>query len=127
MAQLPTVAHAFAAWDSIVENLGTQALPETVRRLLDQTVGAWNGREPGINRRWVEDAVVPLTDAERPIGRVAFLAALAPYQIDASTMQEYLDHQPDHGLVVSAVAWASWQAARRIGTWLYPQGGAAHD
>jgi len=127
MAQWPTVAHAFAAWDSIVEHLGTQALPETVRRLLDRTVGAWNGGEPGISRRWVEDAIAPLIDEERPIGRVAFLAALAPYQMDTSTMQEYMDLQPDHGLVVSAVAWASWRAARRIGTWLYPQGGAAHD
>jgi AhpD family alkylhydroperoxidase len=127
MAQWPTVAHAFATWESIVENLGTQALPETVRRLLDRTVGAWNGREPGISRRWVEDAIAPLIDEERPIGRVAFLAALAPYQMDATTMQEYLDLQPDQALVMSAVAWASWRAARRIGTWLYPQGGAAHD
>ena len=127
MAQWPTIAHAFAVWDSIVEHLGTQALPEAVRRLLDCTVGAWNGREPGISRRWVEDAIAPLIDEERPIGRVAFLAALAPYQMDATTMQEYLDLQPDQALVMSAVAWASWRAARRIGTWLYPQGGAAHD
>jgi AhpD family alkylhydroperoxidase len=127
MAQWPTVAYAFAAWDAIVENLGTRALPETVRKLLDHTVGVWSGRESGISRHWVEDALVPLTDAERPIGRVVFLAALAPYQMDASTMQEYLDLQPDHGLVVSAVAWASWRAARRIGTWLSPEPGAAHD
>src|SRR5215471_10127748 len=40
MGQWPTVAHAFAAWDSMVEHLGTQALPETVRKLLDRTVGA---------------------------------------------------------------------------------------
>lgn len=123
MAQWPTIAHAFAVWDSTVEGLGAQALPETVRRLLDCTVEAWHGREPGISRRWVEDALAPLTAAERPIGRVALLAALAPYQMDASTMQEYLELQPDQGLVVSAVAWASWRATRRIGTWLSPQGG----
>jgi AhpD family alkylhydroperoxidase len=127
MAQWPTVAQSFAAWDAVVENLGTQSLPESVRRLVDRTVSAWDGCEPGISRRWVEDALVPLTDAERPIGRVALLAALAPYQMDAATMQTYLELQSDHGFVVSAVAWASWQAVRRIGTWLAPESGAVHN
>ncbi|HLZ56942.1 MAG TPA: hypothetical protein VKR06_08345 [Ktedonosporobacter sp.] len=122
MSQWPTIAQAFSVWESIVEDLGTQALPTPVRELLDSIVGAWDGSDPGLSRHWAEDAIAPLTAAHRPIGRVALLAALAPYQMDASTMQEYLDLQPDQALVVSAVAWASWRATRRIGTWLYPPG-----
>jgi AhpD family alkylhydroperoxidase len=127
MAQWPLIAHHFAVWDGLVEDWGTRALPEAVRSLLDRAVGAWDGGDPGISRRWVEEALAPLSDAERPIGRVTLLAALAPYQMDTATMQEYLNLQPDQGLVVSAVAWASWRAARRIGAWLDPQRSAAHE
>jgi AhpD family alkylhydroperoxidase len=120
MAQWPTIAQAFAIWDATVEDLGTQALPLPVRELLDRKVNEWDGRNPGLSRKWVEDTIASLTTEQRSIGRVMLLAALAPNQMDASTMQKYLDLQPDSGLVISAVAWACWRATRRIGSWLYP-------
>jgi AhpD family alkylhydroperoxidase len=120
MEKWPTVAQAFSIWEATLADLGAQALPTPVRELVDEHVVGWDGRDLGLSRKWVEDAVASLTADQRPTGRVALLAALAPHQVDASLMQAYMDLQPDPGLVISGVAWASWRATRRIGTWLYP-------
>jgi hypothetical protein len=56
---------------------------------------------------------------------LALLAALAPFQVDDALVADFRGGGPadgarGDGALVAATAWASFTAARRIGTWLAP-------
>lgn len=114
------IADAFGRAAAAFDSVGGQALPETVRTLVSERVTAWHGEDPGLSRAWVEDAIEPLPTQHRPLGRLALLTALAPYQVDDRVIGEArarLGSASDEALV-AACAWASFTAARRVGTWL---------
>ena len=119
-ASSPTVAGAFARWAAVVEIAGQDALPINVRLLVREHIAAWNGEPPSLSRGWVEKALAGLDDAEKPAARLALLTALAPYQIDENTIAAFRAQQPGDEKLIAATAWASFTAARRVGTWLSP-------
>lgn len=113
----PHVAGALARFAAVVESLGS-FLPEAVRGRVRERLEEWDGKDPGLGRRWVEDAVGDLDERSRRACRMALLAAFAPYQVDEQAVREFLDLYPGPGMLLSALAWGSLQAARRIGSWL---------
>lgn len=119
-APRPTLAAAFGRTESVIEELGRTALAQPVRQLVQDQVGAWTGQEPGISRGWVDDAVQDLTERDRPAGRLALLAALAPYQIDEQIIARFREAQPTDTDLLAAVSWASFIAMRRVAGWLSP-------
>jgi hypothetical protein len=48
----------------------------------------------------------------------ACAAALAPHQIDATVIAAFRARWPADSALLGALAWPSFTAARRIGTWL---------
>ena len=112
------IAEAFARAAATFDSVGGQALPESVRTLISERVMAWHGEDPGLSRAWVEGAVEPLPTQHRPLGRLALLTALAPYQVDERVIGEARPHLGGDEALVAACAWASFTAARRVGTWL---------
>ena len=63
--------------------------------------------------------VARLAEVKRPAARLALLTALASYQIDKDTIAAFRAQQPGDDKLIAATAWASFTAARRVGTWLY--------
>ncbi len=117
-AASPTVASAFARWAAVIETAGRNALPDDVRALVGERVAAWNGEFPGLSRGWVEEAMAGLDDSSKPAARLALLMALAPYQVDEGVIEGYRAWRSGDDALVEAAAWASFMAARRVGTWL---------
>ena len=115
----PTVAGTFARWDAVVQEGGRTALPDTVRALVWEHVQAWQGQDPGLSRRWVEEAVAKLNETDKPAARLALLTALAPYQVDEGVIKAFRARHPGDNTLIEATAWASFTAARRIGAWIY--------
>ncbi len=66
----------------------------------------------------VEDAVADLSDDEKASGRLALLAALASYQVDEDLIKNFQQHFPSDEQLISTAAWASFVAAKRVGSWL---------
>jgi len=117
-AASPTVADAFARWTAVVEEAGQEALPADVRALVRERVEAWNGESTGLSRGWVEEAIVDLDEVDRSAARLALLTALASYQVDEGVIEVFRTQQPGDDKLIGATAWASFTAARRVGTWL---------
>lgn len=115
----PAVAGAFARFAAVVDEAGKETLVEQVRALVRSHVDSWNGEDPGLSRRWVEDAVAELDDEHKSAGRLALLTALASYQVDAEAIEAFRAAHSGDDKLVGAVAWASFTAARRVGTWLH--------
>jgi AhpD family alkylhydroperoxidase len=116
----PTIAGAFARFAAVAEEAGASALSAEIRTFIQKYVQTWNGEAPGINRQWVEQAIdVFNDDASKAAGRLALSTAITPYQVDEGTVHAFRAYSPEDGMLLSVLAWASFTAARRIGTWLH--------
>jgi hypothetical protein len=120
-ASSPTVAGAYARWAAVVEMAGQEALPANVRLLVRAHVASWNGEVSSLSRSWAEDALAGLDDTEKPAARLTLLTALASYQVDDGIINTFRAQHPGNDQLIAAAAWASFTAARRVGTWLSPQ------
>jgi hypothetical protein len=114
----PYIAGAFARFALAVEDAGQQYIAPKVRNLVNNYIQAWQGEEPGISRHWVEEAIVSLDKQDQPTARLALLTAIASYQVDQGVIDAFKVDHPEDRQLLAVTAWASWNAARRIGSWL---------
>ena len=115
-----SVAGAFARLAAVIDEVGRRTLSAEVRARVRVHVDAWNGEERPISGRWVEDALVDLDEAPRAAGRLALLTALASYRVTPEVVASFREHHPSDEQLIAVTAWASFTAARRVGTWLHP-------
>ena len=117
----PIIAGAYGRAAAAFDAVGREALPEPVRSLVTARLTAWRGEEPGLSRGWADSAIQALPAPQRPQGRLALLAALASYQVDAHVLDDARTCPGPAGdeTLVATAAWASFAAARRIGSWLH--------
>ncbi|MGH3674781.1 MAG: carboxymuconolactone decarboxylase family protein [Mycobacterium sp.] len=116
----PIIADAFGRAAAAFDAVGHQAVPEAVQELVAQWLSTWRGDDPGLSRGWVDSAVQNLPIPHRPIARFALLAAIASYQVDSQVLDDARTSPGAAGdaKLVAAASWASFAAARRIGSWL---------
>ncbi len=114
----PNISGAFARFAAVIDRAGRNFIPENVRDCVVNYVHAWDGKEPGLGRHWVEEAMNGLDEESKDVGRLVLLTALAPYQVDDSVVHAFVTHINEEKKLLGALAWGSFTAARRIGTWL---------
>ncbi len=117
-APSPSISRAFAGWAVSVNRIGLEILSPQVRQLVTTTLQAWKGEPAPLSRTWIHQAVAGLAEADRATGSLALLTALAPYQIDEEIIRAYRVHHLADAHLVGVVAWASFEASRRIASWL---------
>ncbi len=115
----PVVAQAFARFAEAVEEVGKFSLPKDVRDYVSRYVGKWNGETPEVSKRWAEaEARNFFAEDKKSACELALLAALSPHQISREDIVRFQRHFPGDNLLLGSLAWASFTAACRIGTWL---------
>jgi hypothetical protein len=72
-----------------------------------------------MGRGWVEEALKGFSERSKTVGRLVLLTAFAPYQVDEKIVRSFLTNFPGDDKLLSALAWSSFSAARRIGKWLH--------
>ncbi len=112
------IAGAFARFAQSIERSGAMVLSAEVRNAVGNAVEKWNGSDPGIGNRWCEESISPLGTADKTAGRLALLTALAPYRVDETIIRGFSTHFPGDDKLLSALAWSSFTAAKRIGSWI---------
>jgi hypothetical protein len=115
----PNIAGAFARFAAVVNKAGIEFIPQDVRNCVLELVQAWDGKDPKLGRQWVEEAINGLDEKSKDIGRLVLLTALAPYQVDEGIVKAFTTHITGDDRLIGALAWGSFTAVRRIGTWLY--------
>jgi len=118
-AGAPLLAAVFARAESALELGGSRSVPEPVRELVTAELAGWDGQAAGLDGGWVADAVARLAPADRPAGRLALLTAMASYRVHQGLVDEFRLGQPGDGALVELTAWASFAAARQVGSWLW--------
>jgi len=115
----PNIAGAFARFAAVVSRAGRDIIPQDVRDCVLEQVQAWDGKDPELGRHWVEEAMKGLSEKSKDIGRLILLTALSPYQVNEGVVNAFTTHIIGDDRLIDALAWGSFTAARRIGTWLY--------
>lgn len=115
----PNIAGAFARFAGVIDRAGRDAIPKDVRDCVVKHVQAWDGRDPGLGRQWVEEAISGLDEKSKDIGRLVLLTTLAPYQVDEGVVNAFTAHFVKDEKLLGALAWGSFTIARKIGTWLH--------
>lgn len=118
----PTIAAAFGRAAAVFDAVGERAVPEPIRELVAARLSTWVGQEPRLSGNWIDGAIQTLPESQRPQARLALLAGFASYQVNARVLDEARAGRgaAADGLLVATAAWASFAAARQIGTWLDP-------
>jgi AhpD family alkylhydroperoxidase len=112
------VAYAYACFAEAVEEAGEQTLEAEVRAHVLEELSQWTGKASELSLAWSEDAISHFDEAKQSAARLAVLTALAPDRIEAEDVFSFRKHFPEDTKLVGALAWASFSAARKIGTWL---------
>jgi AhpD family alkylhydroperoxidase len=115
-AAAPHVAAALARAAAAADAAGGRVISPLVRELVLDRLRGWDGRATGPSRSWADDAADLLPPADRPLARLALLAAFAPYQISKNDVQASGAVGGEELVVLTS--WASMAAARAIGSWL---------
>jgi AhpD family alkylhydroperoxidase len=114
----PRIASVFARAAAAIDRVGVDAVPPQVRELVLGELAGWDGHPQGPSRSWAFAAASRLAGADRPAGRLALLTAFSAYQVTAPDIQDFRRGRPEDEALVGLTSWASFAAARRIGTWL---------
>jgi AhpD family alkylhydroperoxidase len=119
----PHVSDALAKFNGAIEAQARRAMPEEVMRIVGEAVGRWDGSDPELASAWLDDGQRMLQDpGHAPTLRLAMLTAMAPHRVNATLVDQARRQGCGDRELVSIVAWASLQAARRIASWLVPAG-----
>jgi AhpD family alkylhydroperoxidase len=108
----PHVAGALARAAAAIEKDGQDVVPEQVRDMVLDRLRGWDGRPPDMNRGWAQKLAAGLAPADRPVGRLALLAAFAPYQVTQDDIREVKITWSE--ALIMLTSWASMAAARTI-------------
>lgn len=114
----PAIAGAFARFAGALETAASAAVPEQVRKIAGEMIMKWEGNDPDMTGHWCDSALDPLDASGKIAGRLALLAALAPSRITGNLVSEFTALFPGDGNLLALLAWSSFAAARRIGSWL---------
>ena len=112
------IAGAYARFARAVETAGAATLPQEVRTMVQHRVEQWNGSDTMLDFSWIARNVDHLDASKKSAGHLALLTALAPYRVNETIIHDFSLHYPGNGQLVAALAWSSFTAARRIGSWL---------
>ncbi len=114
------VAQAYACLAEAITEAGEQSLPAEVRAHVEEELRGWSGKVSELSLAWSEDAITRFDAPTQSAARLAVLTALAPDRIDVEAVLAFRKHFPQDEKLLGTLAWASFAAARRIGTWLQP-------
>jgi len=111
------VAGAFARFAKVVEIDGAYALPNEVQRLVEEQISRGIDGKIEFTAKEAAELTGKLRDeALEAAAKLALLTAFASYRVDEQTVAAFRKHYPEDEKLVAALAWASFTAARKIGS-----------
>jgi AhpD family alkylhydroperoxidase len=116
----PVTADALARGYAAIEKAGAAALPPGVRAAVAAHLDDRYATGPGLaDRDWLAARLSDVAPGDRPLARLALLAAWAPHRVTDTHVDELRADGLNDKALISAASWASLAVARRAGVRLY--------
>jgi AhpD family alkylhydroperoxidase len=116
----PNVAGGLLRFASAVNAASLTSVDVGVQELVLQAIAEWNGepQEPG--KAWLNRMVAALPEQKRPQARLALLAAMASWAVDAAEIAAFKRTGLGDRDLLETAAWGAYLAAERIAGWIAP-------
>lgn len=113
----PILSTAWAKAARAIDAAGERSVPATVRDLVRAKLAGQHTAPPDMDvRSWLETAVADLPETQRPAARLALLVAFASYRATPHYLDAVRGQGNDDRALIELTSWASFAAARQIGT-----------
>ena len=114
----PAIAQAFARFSAAIDEVGENAMPLRCRKHVEAFVGKWWGESISQNKQWIDHETKGFDESVKSMVQLAMLAAVASWQVDERRILMFRKYFPGERVLLSTLAWGSFTAAKRIGTWM---------
>lgn len=119
----PVILHVFSAFALVLEEAilppaGRPILGPESQTLVRRVLATWNGEEPPLGSRWLEEPLEAAAEEDRPAVRLALLTALAPHRVEERAVGAFRARHPSDAALLALLAWSAHEAAKRISSWL---------
>ncbi|MCE1274059.1 MAG: carboxymuconolactone decarboxylase family protein [Chlorobiales bacterium] len=111
------VAGGLLRFTEAARRAGALIVPE-VQDIVTQQVAMWNGDVPGLGKAWLDQLVGVLPERHRPQARIALLAAMASWTVDAGEIAAFRKTGGDDRALLDTAAWGAFLAAERVAGWM---------
>ncbi len=115
---VPAYAKVLAAEEFLLTKIEQDLIPSVSGKLLKEKVSRWQGEEMPMGKAWLSDILKDLDENEKPIAKMMFLAAFAPYTVTENDINEFRKVKPSDEELVEVCFWAIQILTNRIGEWL---------
>ncbi len=115
---IPAYAKGIEAKDRLLDELEKEVIPERTAQLFKDKISTWQGEEMPMGKAWLNDTLNLLTENEKPIAKILFLAAFAPYTITENDINNFRKFKPTDKELLEVCYWAVQKITDRIGEWL---------
>lgn len=114
----PRIARAYAQWSALLDDMAHEHVPASVRAAFADFLDEWRGEDAPLEARWKEAYRAKVASSEHAALDMALYLASAPYRITEQHVQRFREYDPKPVVLLCSAAWASFTAARKIGSWL---------
>jgi len=115
---IPSFSRALAAEKMLLYEIEKEIIPQKLVSLFKNKVKKWQGEEMPLGRSWLQILTNGLSEAEKPIANLIFLAAFEPYTITKTDIDAFRKIYPDDKDLVDVSFWAIQILTNRISEWL---------
>jgi len=115
---VPAYVKGLAAEEKLLEKIEQEIIPIKSAQLFKEKVNSWNGEEMPLGRAWLNQILSDLDENERPVTKLMFLAALAPYTITETDIKDFRKVKPTDKDLLEVSYWAVQILTNRIREWL---------
>ena len=115
---IPAYAKALSAKNTLLLKIEKEIIPVKSAQLLKNKIKDWHGEEMPLGRSWLTENLNGLSETEKPVARLMFLAAFAPYSIVEKDINDFRKIKSSDKELIEVCFWSIQMITNRISEWL---------
>lgn len=112
------ISDSFAGFDALISMIGEKHISLDIRKTILTFLGNWNGDIQEIGNQWLEEEISNIDNEKKALARLILLASIQAYKITEQHINELRKQGYKDEQIIAATSWGSWQATKRISSWL---------
>ncbi len=115
---IPPFSKALAAEQVVLNEIEEELIPKKLAQLFIEKVNSWQGEEMPMGRSWLNEVIKPLSENEKPIAQIMFLAAFTPFAVTGKDIEDFRKAKPGDAALVEVCYWSIQLLTNRLSKWL---------
>ena len=115
---IPSFSKALAADQVVLNEIEEELIPKKLAQLFIEKINSWQGEEMAMGRSWLNETIKSLSENEKPIAKVMFLAAFTPFAVTEKDIEDFRKAKPGDTALVEVCYWSIQMLTNRLSEWL---------